>query len=194
MRLVFPRRFRTRLALILLVSICLWVPAAFFFSPVLLRLQDPPARADVMVLLGGEVFYRPQRALELYQQAVAPRIIITGKGDCEEYRIFLVGKGVPTNAVQIECESRTTRENAKFTVPLLREQKAKRVILVTSWFHSRRAKHCFEHEAPDLEFISLPTEADVPGWHWPYPRERGWAMLEYLKMPYYLLRYGIWPI
>jgi uncharacterized SAM-binding protein YcdF (DUF218 family) len=132
--------------------------------------------------------------LELYQQGAAPMILVTGKGDCEEYRTLLVGKGVPASAIQIECESRTTHENAKFSVPLLRATHARRVIIVTSWFHSRRALRCFRHYAPDIEFISRPTLADLPKAHWPIKRERGWVLSEYVKLAGYLAYHGISPL
>jgi uncharacterized SAM-binding protein YcdF (DUF218 family) len=40
---------------------------------------------------------------------------------------------------------------------LLRQMGAKRVIIVTSWYHSRRALACFEHYAPDIKFYSRPS-------------------------------------
>jgi uncharacterized SAM-binding protein YcdF (DUF218 family) len=167
------------------------VIAALFFSANVLLVEDAPAQADAIVVLGGETVYRPGRALELYQQGVATNVIISGEGDCEGVRITLEGKGVPANAIRTECESRTTRENAKFTVPMLRAQNAKRVIIVTSWFHSRRALHCFRHYAPEIEFISRPTHADLPAHHWPSKWERKWVLTEYIKVMYYWVRFGI---
>jgi len=158
-------KVRKRLYFLLAVALAsvAAIASALFFSPNLLRLEDVPGKADAIVILGGETIYRPARALELYQQGAATNVIITGEGDCESVRIVLAGKGVPATAIQLECESRTTRENAQFTVPLLRAQHAKRVILVTSWFHSRRALHCFRHYAPEIEFISLPIYPSTIG-------------------------------
>jgi uncharacterized SAM-binding protein YcdF (DUF218 family) len=167
------------------------VLAALFFSANVLRVEDPPAQADAMVVLGGETVYRPGRALELYQQGAATNVIISGEGDCEGVRITLEAKGVPASAISVECDSRTTRENAKFTVPLLRAQNAKRVIIVTSWFHSRRALHCFRHYAPEIAFVSRPTSADLPRHHWPSKWERKWVLTEYVKVAYYWIRFGI---
>jgi uncharacterized SAM-binding protein YcdF (DUF218 family) len=167
------------------------VLGGLFFSAGLLRLEDPLTTGDVMVVLGGEIVYRPARALELYQQGSATNVIITGEGDCESVRTMLAGKGVGASAIQMECASRTTRENAMFTVPLLRAQHAKRVILVTSWYHSRRSLYCFRHFAPEIEFISLPTTADLPRNHWPKKWERRWVLSEYLKIVYYRVRFGI---
>src|SRR6266542_3654136 len=184
---------RKRLYLVLAaVAACVAaVPLALFFSTNLLRLEDRLAGGDAIVVLGGETVYRPARALELYQQGAATNLIVSGEGDCEGVRITLSGKGVPAAAIQLECQSRTTRENAKFTVPMLRAQNARRVIIVTSWFHSRRALHCFRHYAPEIEFISLPTSADLPLHHWPSKWERRWVLSEYVKLLYYQVRFGI---
>jgi uncharacterized SAM-binding protein YcdF (DUF218 family) len=66
---------------------------------------------------------------------------------------------VPEKVIMLECGSHTTRENAEFSIPLLRQIGAHRVIIVTSWYHSRRALMCFEHYAPDIKFYSRPSYA-----------------------------------
>src|SRR5689334_19098676 len=124
-------KMRKRLLLILFatVMVCaLAALAALYFSAEILRLEAAPAQGDIMVILGGEIVCRPARALELYQQGTATNLLITGYGDCDSVRLSLAGKGVPAESIQMECASRTTRENAMFTVPLLRAQHAKRVV------------------------------------------------------------------
>src|SRR5436190_15075102 len=109
---------RKRLLLLFLAAVfsCpVAVLMSLYFSSGLLRLEDRAATADVIVVLGGEVVCRPGRALELYQQGCATNVLITGAGDCESVRLLLAGKGVPAAFIQMECASRTTRENAMFT-------------------------------------------------------------------------------
>jgi uncharacterized SAM-binding protein YcdF (DUF218 family) len=165
-----------------------------YFSVNFLESSSPLIQADAMVVLGGEPQHRPARALELYQQGAATNIVVSGIGDWQETRIVLVGNGVPEAAIQLEPNSRTTRENAKNSIPLLHAIGARRVVIVTSWFHSRRALRCFRHYAPDIQFISLPTTADVPKSHWPDKHEWGWVTIEYAKLLYYWLRFGICPV
>jgi uncharacterized SAM-binding protein YcdF (DUF218 family) len=159
---------------------------------------------DVIVVLGGDTGRRSARALELYQHGAAPRVIISGRGDCHEMRVFLAGKGVPADAIQVEPDSRSTRQNAMFSVVLLRASPKKvagkrtegeklKVIIVTSWFHSRRALNCFRHYAPDIEFVAAPTVTDRPKSHWPNRYERGWVLSEYVKLVGYWVCYGVWP-
>ena len=188
------RRWWFRLVIGLAVFGAALCVAALFFARTFLRTENVQGKADVIVILGGETVHRWGRALELYKQGVAPQMIVAGQGDCDEVRRALVREGVPNDAITLECQSRSTRENALFTVPLLRARSCRRVIIVTSWFHSRRALHCFQHYAPEIEFVSLPTTADLPKSHWPDKYERRSVLIEYAKVLYYWLRYGIAPV
>src|SRR6185503_1651310 len=163
--------------------------AGLYWSDPLLTVEHKPATADVIVLLGGEPTYRPPRALQLYEQRLAPHIIVSDDKDATEAKRWLAVKNVPEVVIRTEQRSDSTKRNADFTVPLLREQKARRVILVTSWFHSRRALACFEKAAPEIEFISLPTIEDRPSPHWPNKYERKMVLHEYLKLGWYWVRY-----
>ena len=101
--------------------------------------------------------------------------------------------GVPANAIEMETRSRTTRENAQFTVNLFREQKLKRVILVTSWYHSRRAVACFRHYAPEIKFYSRPSYFASARADWSHNRIGSRIRLEYVKLIGYWIRYGVCP-
>jgi uncharacterized SAM-binding protein YcdF (DUF218 family) len=194
MAMIWKKRARLLcLFLVLLALIALSPVAALYFSEQLLCVEDSEQNGDVMVVLGGDVVERPVRALELFGKEIAPRVIITGDGDCNEVRVTLVGKGVPEAVVQLECESRNTYANATLTVSMLREMNARRVVLVTSWFHSRRALACFRRCAPDIEFISLPTVRDKPAARWPVKHDRKRVLAEYVKLGWYWMRYGVTP-
>jgi len=166
--------------------------AGLYWSEPLLTVEHKPGTADVIVVLGGEPTYRPPRALQLYEQRLASGIIVSGDDDGNDARRWLEAKNVPETAIRLEPRSTNTKENAGFTVPLLRDQKAGRVILVTSWFHSRRALACFRKAAPEIECISLPTIVDRPKPHWPNKYEIKMVLREYLKLGWYWVRYGVW--
>lgn len=186
-------RLRIKILLALVAACVLCSTAALYLSPVILCVETRVNSADAIVVLGGELTHRPDYAVELFQRGIAPHVVISGNGDCDEARIVLVGKGTPEDSVQMECESRNTKENAEFSIPLLRQAGAKRVVIVTSWFHSRRALNCFRHFAPDMEFVSMPTVVDRPVSDWPNRYEREWVLTEYLKLAYYWVRYGVSP-
>jgi len=185
-----PIKQTALVAFLLLLSLAV---AAVVFPQTFLCVDSGPVKADVIVVLGGGSHERPERAAELFKEHAAPRIIISGYGDCEINRYLLVTAGVPANAIELETRSRTTRENAQFTVKLLREQKQKRVILVTSWYHSRRAVACFRHYAPEIKFYSRPSYFASARADWSHNRIGSRVRLEYVKLLGYWARYGVCP-
>ena len=102
--------------------------------------------------------------------------------------------GVPKTAIAIESKSRTTRENAEFSIPLLRRMGAHRVIIVTSWYHSRRALACFEHFAPDIQFYSRPSYFGYLSKDSNRRKISGYVKFEYVKLLGYWVCYGICPL
>jgi uncharacterized SAM-binding protein YcdF (DUF218 family) len=187
------RKLIKRTALGLLVLLLLLVVAAFFSPQPFLCVDSGPVKADVIVVLGGGSHERPERAAELFKEHAAPRIIISGLGDYEINRRRLIAAGVPPNAIELETQSRTTRENAQFTDTLLREQKERGVILVTSWYHSRRALACFRHYAPEIKFYSRPSYFASARADWSHHRIGSRIRLEYVKLLGYWVRYGVCP-
>ena len=126
-------------------------------ADMVLTVRDAPQPADIMVVLGGDGPTRSRRALELWGLDVVPRLIVSGDGDCLAIRDALVAGGVPSGAIQTECLSRNTWENALMTGELLNEANLHTAILVTSWFHSRRALASFQAICPGIRWISVPT-------------------------------------
>jgi len=192
----FPhvRRIIKRAALGIFVLLLLLVALALIFPRPFLTVDSGPVKADVLVLLGGGSHERSERTVELFKEHVAPRIIVSGYGDCEINRHLLVSAGVPANVIEVENRSKTTKENAQFTIQLLREQKLKRVILVTSWYHSRRALACFRHDAPDIKFYSRPSYFASARADWAHNRIGNRVRLEYVKLLGYWIRYGVCPL
>jgi uncharacterized SAM-binding protein YcdF (DUF218 family) len=126
----------------------------------------------------------------LFRQGCASNIVASGR---EIYRQILLTGGVPESAIQLETESRNTMENAKYCLPILKRMGAKRVIIVTSWYHSRRALKCFEKVAPEIAFYSRPSYAGLDRAQW---SRNGFGVhfrAEYVKLLGYWVRYGVSP-
>jgi len=188
------RPLRFGLATVSVVVIFLVVAALSWAHPIL-TLDSGPVKADVMVLLGGGSVVRPQRVVELYKAGAAAKIIITGTGDCERNQQVLETNGVPESAILLEPMATTTFENAKFSLPLLRQLGSKRVLLVTSWYHTRRAVACFRHFAPDIQFYSAPATLNDTGQKLfiAVQEERVYTLKEYPKLLFYWLWHGVQP-
>ena len=99
-----------KIALVLLGLLLLLAVAAMVFPQPFLCVDSGPVKADVIVILGGGSHERPVRAAELFKEHAAPRIIVSGRGDCEINRGLLLAAGVPANAIELENQSRTTRK------------------------------------------------------------------------------------
>jgi uncharacterized SAM-binding protein YcdF (DUF218 family) len=164
---------------------------ALVFAKSLLCIDSGPQQADVIILLGGGVFDRAPRAAELFKAGVARHIIVSGDGDCDENRLALILGGVPATAIESECKSTSTMENAKFTLPLLQAGGARRAIIVTSWYHSRRALNTFRAVAPQIDFVSMPA---YRARHFPALTLGVKIFKEYVKNAWYCLRWGVSPI
>ena len=166
---------------------------ALLFPQQVLCVDSGLAYADALVVLGGGSYERPVRAAKLFHEHAASRIILTGAGDFETNRLLLVKAGVPSEVISVEPKSRSTKENALFTIPLLHQYRAQKVILVTSWYHSRRALKCFRHYAPDIQFYSRPAYFGYPRSEWRRQGVLGHIRAEYVKLPGYWVRYGVSP-
>ena len=148
--------------------------------------------ADVIVVLGGGA-ERPVRAAELFHAHAAPRILLTGEGDDEINRQILLAHGVPAAAIEVERKSTSTHENAEFSLKILRAENIHSVILVTSWYHSRRSLKTFQHSAPELKFYSRPAYYGFASKDWKKTGVGKRLRLEFLKLPAYWVRYGVNP-
>lgn len=122
--------------------------------------RDLP-RADVIVIFGGNTqanranWFEPYNratavdridlAEALYLAGRAPRILISGSaldGKVSEAQMIarlLRQRGIPDSAILLENNSRNTYENARFTDIIMRGQKLKSALLVTSAPHMPRA-------------------------------------------------------
>lgn len=142
------------------------------------------APAEVIVAIsGGDTQSRTDEAIKLYKAGWAPRIIFSGAAldtsgpsNAEAMRAQAVGSGVPSSAIYLDSKAADTVQNAEGTLKLL-GQRDKRVILVTSPYHQRRASMEFKKVLGDsVTLLSHPTSTDSnwgPYW-WTTPY--GWLL------------------
>ena len=181
-------------AWLLALALVALVVAVLCARPLLCVETSPKVKpAPVIIVLGGESGERTDRALELMRAGSAPKILFSGAGSEPLAKTKLREAKISETRLLLESKSTSTYENARFTVAFLREQKITNAILVTSWYHSRRALACFHHAAPEMHFQSAPTAPSVTDYGIPTARDAGFACLEYFKMIYYAARWQILP-
>ena len=165
--------------------------------------SDPAG--DVLIVLGSDAlkdhvigessYWRSVYTLRAFRNRNFQRILISGGPKnpgppvAEVMRDFLIGSGVPPARIEIEVESRSTRENALFVSALLRDIPGTKVLL-TSDYHMWRASRCFKMAGMNVLPRPIPDAVKQSGsWvgRWPafcelveesvkilYYRARGW--------------------
>ncbi len=140
--------------------------------------EDPLHRADAILVLAGETRdgARVSHAVGLYRRGLAPVLVLSGAPmgfrthEAEVMARHAKYLGVPPGRIVIvKHDSESTGEEAAAVVPVLQRRGAKEVILVTSNFHTGRAKRIFEKAAGSAgpRFFAYPVEDgyfDSAGW------------------------------
>jgi uncharacterized SAM-binding protein YcdF (DUF218 family) len=122
-----------------------------------------PEKADVaLVLAGGEGGERILKGAQLVRDGYAPAAFISGPGgvydsyECDLAIPFAVRRGFPESYfIHAEHHAHSTFEEAQAVLPEIRKRGYKRILLVTSNYHTHRAVGIFERQAPDLDFIPI---------------------------------------
>jgi len=131
--------------------------------------QDQAAQADAIGVLGAaEYDGRPSPILRarldhahtLFEHGIAPLIITMGGGGGDEFsegavgRDYLVGAGVPENAIIAETQSRNTEEAARRIAVIARTNHLRRLLIVSDGTHLFRIHETFA--AQGLEVLTSP--------------------------------------
>jgi len=124
-------------------------------------IEDPLEKADVLMVLSDDNFYadRATRAAELFREGKAPLVVASGRrlrpsaGIAELMEHDLVERGVPKDKIlRFAQDGDSTREEAEALVKLAKTKKWHKAIIVTSNYHTRRARYVFRRVFPqDIE-------------------------------------------
>jgi uncharacterized SAM-binding protein YcdF (DUF218 family) len=161
-----------------------------------LVLRDPPRDADAALVMAGDPGYeRTRTGARLVLAGEARLLILTGgepgPGDsATSLRDVALGLGVPPEAIRIEQVSRSTHESLLAVRPILEHEGVRRVAVVTSPYHLRRAVWAARRTLPGVEVVSRPADPaswEPSGW-WKTRGDRRIVLGEYLKLGYYILR------
>ena len=156
-----------------------------------LVVSDPLEPADLIYVLAGDFWgSRVLLGADLGSKGWAPRVILSGGRYQDRYASdmaveFAVQHGYPRSLfLPIRIETPSTVDEARAMGPIFHRLGAKRIILVTSNFHSRRAAQVFRLFLPEFDFRtegSADQTFDPHGW-WKTPYERQVLSGEYQKM------------
>jgi uncharacterized SAM-binding protein YcdF (DUF218 family) len=150
-----PKRRNWTLRVALLLLLALAVGAAGWCRWVYVQIEryageDQAAPADAIGVFGAAEYdgrpspvYRARldHALALYNRGIAPLIITLGGDGGDQYsegavgREYLMGMGVPEEAIIAETESRSTEESARRIAVIARANGLRRLVIVSDGTH-----------------------------------------------------------
>ena len=170
--------------------------------------SDELKKADLIVVLSGTRIERTLEGGVLYREGWGPQVFLTRTPDIanwpelkrmnvriplmvESQRDVLKQMGVPEAAVIFsDGEAGTTRQEAEVVSEYCRRMKLKRIIVITSPYHTARSGRYFRAAAGgSVEVLMRPTRYepyDTNDW-WRRPPDRVNIVLEYMKVIHGLL-------
>ncbi|WP_324716532.1 YdcF family protein [Carboxydochorda subterranea] len=187
---------------LLVAGVALWrtYPLVLAGMARYLVVDDGPAPSDAIIVLGGDWKGRIQKGIELYREGYAPLLVVTGgllvapdRTQADYLAEVAERSGVPAQAIVKEPRSDSTYQDAALTLELAREHGWRRVLVVTSDWHSRRAATIFRklYGPAGIEVRSVPS----PEWRfetsrwWEYPDGGETIVIEWVRLVWYALRF-----
>ena len=151
--------------------------------------EDQLPKSDAIIELSIDNFYadRATRTAEIYRRGLAPMAVASGvrlwpyAGVSELMEHDLIERGVPKDKIfKYPHDAENTREEAEALAKLAAQKKWKSVIIVTSNFHTRRARYIFRRVFPASISVSVAgaRDGDFDPEHW-YERRK--SVKEFVK-------------
>jgi uncharacterized SAM-binding protein YcdF (DUF218 family) len=180
-----PQRGGIFFKLIFLIFLAIFLFVLYIARHPLLRLaggfwvvDETPEVSDVIVVLSGDNYDadRAVRAAALYKSGMAPRILATGRtlrpyaSSTDLMKRDLAEKGVPASAIDDFTHTEDdTKDEAVGLSEFVKSHNWKRILLVTSNYHTRRAEYIYERTLPpgtQLRVVSAPDSQYDPNNWW----------------------------
>ncbi|HYE87794.1 MAG TPA: ElyC/SanA/YdcF family protein [Vicinamibacterales bacterium] len=137
-----------------------------------LKISEPPVAADAIVVFaggvgesgkaGGGFQERVSQAITLYKAGFAPRVIFSSgyvftMHEAAVMKSVAVDNGVPEQAILLEERAATTFENVVYSNRILLNNGWKRILLVSSPYHMRRAMLTWRKVSPEVTVTPTPV-------------------------------------
>jgi uncharacterized SAM-binding protein YcdF (DUF218 family) len=139
--------------------------------------DEPAAPSDALIVLGDDNYAgdRAFHAAELYREGVAPVVVASGRmlrrnvSLADAMERDLESFGVPaTSVVKLSHSAQNTRQEAVEAARLIQARRWKRVLVVTSNYHARRARFIYGRVLPSSVTLRVSgardSEFDPSSW------------------------------
>lgn len=191
-----------------IVAFFVLLSAIYFTHPIYLKalgyfliVSDPPLKSDAIVVLDGD-YPQDERllhAVQLWRNGYAPRVILSAKlaewqtvEDYPSLRHARKLKVLPEGSLLVASHAAdSTKEEAQMLYRFLSDHGYNNVILVTSNYHTRRAKRIFEEQWEDTGvkvFVAAAPSAQFhPDEWWRHRADSRTFFFEFSKTLWYAL-------
>ena len=170
-----------------------------------LKSDDAPIKADAIIVLAGR-FERSMHAADLYRGGYAPVVVLSEAvpdasskqlealgirlpGALEIHRRILQAKGVPAEKIELLGAPALSTADEAAAIAARFGQPGRRLIVVTSPYHVRRARmviaHALEGRGAGLAVCATPYEPFPDDW-WRSQDAAREVLLEWAKIVFYL--------
>ena len=202
-----PRVWRRRWFLgLLLIAIAILLMAAPRAGTALVR-SRPLTHPDAILVLASHEWERIPEAAERARQtpsatlllSVPPVVTEHNCHRCAERDEWLEALGVGAERVVfLPQRAGNTRDEARSALAFCRQKGIRRLLVVTSPYHTRRALATFDHvfDGSGVQVGVEPATAHSParpGRWWGTPYDRWYVRYEWSAIAFYAVRYGIMP-
>jgi uncharacterized SAM-binding protein YcdF (DUF218 family) len=157
--------------------------------------EDGPGKAEIAVVLAGD--FTGQRLItsaELVRQGYVPRVLVSGPpgfygvNESDAAIRFGTAKGYPAEwFVALPHSALSTRDEAAAVLTALRQRHIHSFLLVTSNYHSARARRIFlaaERRmggGPEMRVVVAPNESFTPTGWWHTREGQKTTFMEWIK-------------
>ncbi|MBS1827535.1 MAG: YdcF family protein [Acidobacteria bacterium] len=185
------RRYTIRLLLFLFLatalSYSLWLP---FLGNYLVSASQPEPADTIIVLAGDFAGKRIETAGDLVRRKFAPFALVSGpsaiyaKNEADLAIDYAITQGYPRELFRsVYHHSDSTRDEALAFRQYLLQNNLRKVLIVTSDFHTRRAGAIFRRTMPEIQtrMIAAPTAGFDPATWWQSRPARKVFFQEWLK-------------
>jgi uncharacterized SAM-binding protein YcdF (DUF218 family)/glycosyltransferase involved in cell wall biosynthesis len=170
-RVARRRALETAAAILLVFGLLFYSPLVWLAAEPL-HLAEPPSAADAIVVFaggvgesgqaGGGYQERVKQAVDLYHAQFAPRLIFSSGyvfafQEAEIMKSLAVANGVPEPAIILEKRAASTHDNVRFVNDILAREGWRKILLVSSPYHMRRALLTWRGTAPDVTVVPTPV-------------------------------------
>jgi len=189
-----------------LITLMVILLGTYFIHPFILGgmaryliVQDKLQKADVIIVLAGDGNgERVEEGVKSFKQGYAKYILMSGGPlawhltNAEWMKKQAMADGIPASAILLEDKSRSTIDNAQFSLPVILKHHFGSAIVVTSPYHTRRAARTFRKvfSKQGIKVMIRPTEKSEfnPDRWWTRHEDTGAVVWEYAASVLYFFK------